>query len=119
MAALVIRAAILHSFTPMDTLIAVAWGLGWVVFLSIWVTIRGKTAKRTLTVSAHGISTEIGRIKAQIPWAKIKSVADTSKFVLIARTNGNAFFVPNRAFSSPDLRNEFFAKVTDWSRQAT
>lgn len=115
LAALVIRAAVLRSFTPMDALIAVAWGLGYLVLISVWVTIRGKTAKRTLTVSCGGISTEIGRIKGKIPWTKVRSVSDHSKFVLIARTNGNAFFVPNRAFSSPGQRNEFLAKIRDWN----
>jgi hypothetical protein len=116
---LLIRASILHSLTAEDALIATASGLGYLVFISVWVTIRAKTSKRTLTVSSDGISTEVGRLKGQIPWAKIKSVEDTSKFVLIARTNGNAFFIPNRALSSPDHRNEFLAKISSWAQQSS
>jgi hypothetical protein len=117
--ALVTRAAILRSFTTVDVLTAVAWGLGCIVLLSVWVTIRGKTSKRTLTVSSEGISTEIGRLKSQTPWAKIKSVDDISKSILIALTNGNAFFTPNRAFLSPDHRNEFLAKISTWTQQSS
>jgi|GEM_PF-1853633 len=117
--ALLIRVSILHSFTPTDLLIAIAWGLGWIAFIPVWVTIRGKTAKRTLTVSSDGISTEIGRIKGQVAWAKVSAVADTPTFILIARTNGNAFFIPNRAFSAPEQRSEFLAKLAAWTRKAT
>ena len=109
-----IRTSILRSFTATDALIAVCSGAGYLVFISVWITLRGKTSKRTLTISSRGIATKIGRLKAEIPWSKIGSIADTSKFVLIARTNGNAFFVPNRAFSSPEQRGEFSAKITAW-----
>lgn len=111
---LLIRAAILRSFTAADLLIAAACGLGWIIFIPVWVSVRGKTAKRTLTVSSDGISTHIGRINGQIPWVKVRTVADTRAFVLIARTNGNAFFIPNRAFPTPEQRNEFLAKTSAW-----
>src|SRR5271154_4364471 len=51
---------------------AVASAIGFLVFLSLWVFIRGKTARRSLTVSRDGISTEIGRLKGQVPWSKIR-----------------------------------------------
>lgn len=117
--AFLIRASILRSFTAGDVFGALCWGAGYLVFLSAWVTIRGKTSKRTLSVSPDGIATEIGLIKAQIPWGKVKSVSDASKFVLIARTNGNAFFIPNRAFSSPERRSQFLVKIAAWTHGTT
>lgn len=116
---LVVCAPIWRSFTWIDGLVALVYLAAFIPLLSLGVAIRGKSAKRTLTVSSGGIWTEIGRRKAQIPWAKIKSVSDASTFVAIACTNGNAFFIPNRAFSSPDQRHEFLAKVTAWTTKPT
>ena len=103
-----------RSLSANDGIRALAFGLGFLVLMPLWTFVRGKTATRTLTASRDGISTEIGRLKAQIPWSKVKTVTDTSRFVLIARTNGNAFFVPHRAFSSPVQRNLFLTSVAGW-----
>lgn len=94
-----------------DLVGAALWAAGVFLFIPFWMFIRGKTAKRTLTVSPDGISTEIGRIKGQIPWSKIRMVTETPQLILIARTNGNAFFIPNRAFSEPDQKVEFLNAV--------
>jgi hypothetical protein len=99
---LLIRRTISRSFTLRDAMGAVAGAAGFLVFIPIWVFIRGKTAKRTLTISRDGISTEIGRLKGQVPWDNARVVTDTPRFVLTARTNGNAFFIPDRAFSGSD-----------------
>jgi hypothetical protein len=112
--ALLIRTTISRSIGLMDVIRAVAWAVGFLVFIPIWTSIRGKTAKRTLTVSCDGISTEIGRLKAQVSWDKVKVVTDTSQFVLIARTNGNAFFIPHRAFSGPEQRGHFVTEIQSW-----
>ena len=97
-----------------DLVGAALWAVGFFLFIPFWMFIRGKTAKRTLTVSPDCISTEIGRIKAQIPWGKIRMVTETPQFILIARTSGNAFFVPNRAFSEPNQKVEFLNAVRQW-----
>jgi hypothetical protein len=111
---LLIRAMILRSLTLNDAIIAAAWALGFLIFIPIWTSIRGQTARRTLTVSIKGISTEIGRIKGQVPWDKVRVINDSSQFVLIARTNGNAFFIPHRAFSVPEARSAFVATIRSW-----
>jgi len=116
---LLIRSMTLRSLTLKDAIIAAAWALGFLVFIPIWTSIRGKTAKRTLTVSSKGISTEIGRIKGQVPWDKVRVINDSSRFVLIARTNGNAFFIPHRAFSGPEERSAFVTAIQGWIDAAT
>jgi YcxB-like protein len=103
-----------HSIAMTDVVRASAWGVGFLCFIPLWVFVRSKTARRILTISRDGISTEIGRLKAQIPWDKVRTVTDTSHFVLIARTNGNAFFVPHRAFSTPDQRGTFLKSISGW-----
>ena len=111
---LLIRASILRSLTMKDAIQATAWALGFLIFIPIWSTIRAKTAKRTLTVSKDGVSTEIGRIKGHVSWDKIRVVEDTPHFVLIARANGNAFFIPHRAFHGPDQRGHFVTEIRGW-----
>jgi hypothetical protein len=111
---LVFRTTGSRSLTLSDAIHAAAWALGFFIFMPIWIFIRGKTAKRTLTVSSNGISTEIGRLKGQIPWGKVSVIEDCSQFVLIARTNGNAFFIPDRAFLGPEQRAAFVAATRSW-----
>lgn len=108
-----------RSLTSKDAIGAVAWAVGFLVFIPLWTFIRGKTATRTLTVSRGGISTEIGRLRAQIPWEKVRVVTDTPRFVLIARTSGNAFFIPHRAFSGPEHRDHFLAEIRGWMNTST
>ena len=112
---LIVRWLILRSITAVDLAYAALWALGLFPFLTFWIFIRAKISKRVLTVSPSGIWTRIGELEARIPWDKIRTVDAKSKFILIARTNGNAFFVPRRAFSSEDQRNEFISRVKGWS----
>jgi hypothetical protein len=108
---LMLQAAVSHSVTLKDATIAAAGAIGYLVFIPIWVALRGKTATRTLTVSPDGISTEIGRLRGHVPWDKVRVVTDTPRFVLIARTNGNAFFIPDRAFTSLEHRSQFLTEI--------
>jgi hypothetical protein len=111
---LLLRTIPARSITLMDVTSAAAWAVGLLVFIPLWVFIRGKTTKRTLTISREGISTEIGRHNSQIPWNKISIVTETPRFVLIARANGNALFIPDRAFSGVEHRQHFVAEIKGW-----
>lgn len=61
-----------------------------------------------------GLSTSIGKKSADIPWKKVKIVKDSGTFVLIAGINGNGFFIPGRAFASPDDHARFVEQVRIW-----
>lgn len=108
------RIALYRSFTLRDVLIAVAYALGVVAFMPLWLFIRAKTAKRTLTVSQDGIETEIGKIRGRVPWRKVKLVYRAGKCVIIARLGGNSFFIPDRAFTDPAHRDHFLADIDGW-----
>ncbi|MGE5321511.1 MAG: YcxB family protein [Actinomycetota bacterium] len=82
--------------------------------LPIGLFLTAKTDRRTLTISPAGISTSIGKRSAQIPWTSVKIVKNASRFVLIARTNGNAFFIPDRVFAGSDDRARFLEHVGLW-----
>ena len=116
---LLLRVVLSGSFALKDVIIAVACAVCSPVFFSLWAFIRGKTAKRELTISSDGVATEIGPLKGRIPWDKIRAATDTPRFVLIARTNGNAFFIPHRAFSGPEHREHFLAEIKRWMHART
>ncbi|MGH9595841.1 MAG: YcxB family protein [Edaphobacter sp.] len=90
---------------------------GFMVFLPIFLFIRAKTAKRSLTISPEGISTEIGSLKGDILWKQVKVISQGRDFILIARTGGNAFFIPVLAFSGLEDKNSFFIQATEWANR--
>lgn len=116
---MLICATPLRSVMVKDAIAAVATAAGLLVFIALWVFIRAKTGQRTLTISQDGISTEIGRLKGEIPWNTVKIVKETPQFVLISRTNGNAFFIPHRAFSGIEHQRRFVTALEDWMQART
>jgi hypothetical protein len=97
-----------------DVIVAFAWMLGAFTFMPLWLFLRGKTSERTLTVSQDGISTQIGSMKGEIPWSKVKLVADADEHVLIVGATGNAFFIPGRAFQGAEQKCEFVEQIKAW-----
>lgn len=91
-----------------------AWALGAFIMILLWTFMRAKTATRTLTVTPHGISTQIGRLKGDVPWEKVKAVTDAGSYVVITRANGNSFLIPARAFAGPDQRAQFLTNIEAW-----
>jgi hypothetical protein len=107
-----------RPFTAKDAGIACEWACGGFGLFVFFIYLRGKTAERTLTTSELGISTQIGSLKAEIPWTKVKTIQDTDPYVLIVRSNGNAFFIPNRAFNGPDQKAEFIVETRRWRKSS-
>lgn len=105
------KAVLSRTLTLKDAATAVAWAIGAFLFIPVGVFIFGKTSKRTLTISPDGISTEIGRLRAEVPWKKVRVVTETPQFVLIVGASGNAFFIPRRAFTGPDHQAYFVAEM--------
>lgn len=95
-----------------------AWAVGAFIFMLLWVFITAKRAMRTLTVAPSGISTQIGRMKADVPWHKVKAVTDAGSYVVITRANGNSFLIPKRAFSGPDQKAQFLRDIEAWRHVA-
>ncbi len=112
--ALVLSGAFSRRLQVHDLIVAVAWMTGAFAFLPIWLFLRGKTSERTLTVSPDGISTQIGSLKGDVPWNKVKLVADAGNHVLIVGVTGNSFFIPGRAFQGPEQKTQFIKQITSW-----
>ena len=100
-----------RSLTVGDKSRALSWAVGAFLFMPLWLFVRGKTEERTLSVSARGISTEIGARKGEVPWGKVRLVENAGRHVLIVGTTGNAFVVPGRAFTGPDKQTEFVQEI--------
>ena len=95
-----------------------AWVIGAFCVMVFLVFVRGKTDVRTLNVTETGITTEIGPLQGSASWNTITVLEDMGKYVLIARSNGNAFFIPSRAFSGPDEQAQFHAQACIWWKAA-
>ena len=106
------------AITIHEVTIAVAWTIGMFCLVVVMVFLRGKTAERTLSVSEQGLSTQIGSMNAQRPWSQVKEIQDSGSYILIVSKSGNSFFVPSRAFSGPDERNQFLSAIVHWHRSA-
>jgi YcxB-like protein len=111
---LAMNGAFSRGLTAGDIKVALEITVAVLIFLPLWIFVRGKTAERTLDVSEDGISTRIGSLSGQVPWAKVKTVSDAGSYVLVIGSSGNAFFIPGRAFSVPDQKAEFLAKINAW-----
>ena len=101
-----------------DIIADLAWVIGAFCFMLLVLFVRGKTDVRTLSVTETGITTEIGPLQGRALWSKVAVVDDLGKYVLIARSNGNAFFIPSRAFRGPEEQTQFHAQACVWWKAA-
>ena len=110
-AVMIASGALSRNLALFDAIAALMAAVAFILILPVILFIRAKTSMRSLTVSSEGISTEIGSLKAHRPWCKIKIIQETSHYVLIAAANGNAFYIPVRAFSAPEQKAEFVTRI--------
>jgi hypothetical protein len=113
-ASLATRAQTVPPLTLQNVARLLGWAFGAFCFLIVWLFLRAKTTERSLTTSEVGISTQIGRLKGEVPWSKIGVVRDTGRFVLLAGRTGNAFFIPARAFENSEAKELFLAEIDQW-----
>ena len=109
------NAVFARTFSLRDFLIGLMQGIACLAFIPFWLFLRAKTTMRSLTTSPEGISTQIGSMNVRIPWQKVKVISETPRFVLVSRSNGNAFYIPNRAFTDPDQKTRFVDQLKQWS----
>jgi hypothetical protein len=112
--AVIMSGAFSGRLTLGDARLIVPWTISAFCFVVVWVFIRAKTAERTLNVTESGISTRIGRLDGRVSWAKVADVKNTDQHVLIVGSSGNSFFIPNRAFSSPDQKLKIISDMNRW-----
>ncbi len=106
----------LHQHTILHNVLSLfIYGTCFLLFFPFIIALLGKTSRRSLTISSEGISTQIGTMSEQMPWKTIQLVTEQIDYVLIAKWNGNAFFIPARAFQDSEQKNQFFSTAKDWA----
>lgn len=85
------------------TMIAIVPLISFVLF----PILKFKPQQRTLIVDEDGIETSIGSIRATVPWQEVAEVREDGDYLVIQRTNRNAFIIPPRAFDDANSRATF------------
>jgi hypothetical protein len=108
-----------NSFDVGFFLVAAAfYTLTLIILLPLWPQIRFKSAVRSLTINAQGLTTSIGKILASRLWSDVRSIDEKDNTVVIVGKNQNAFIVPARAFAGDSERREFYEAARLWYAQA-
>jgi hypothetical protein len=97
---------------------AAIYTLTFAVLLPLWPQIRFKSAVRSLTINAQGLTTSVGKILGSRSWAEVGSVDERDGGVVITAKNKNAFIVPPRAFAGELERQEFYEAARRWCAEA-
>ena len=98
---------------------AAIYTLSFIVLLPLWPQIRFKSAVRSLSVDAEGLTTSIGKISGSRRWTEVQSVEEKDGTVVITGKNQNAFMVPSRAFASELERGAFYEAARRWCAEAS
>jgi YcxB-like protein len=98
---------------------AAVYTLTFVILLPLWPQIRFKSAVRSLTINAQGLTTSIGKILASRLWSDVRSIDEKDNTIVIVGRNKNAFIVPARAFAGESERREFYEAAHRWWAQAS
>ena len=99
--------SVTHSLTLGDWIIALIWGAGFFFVFPLILRLRTKKSKRTLSIQPDKLSTQIGKMSGDVPWAKMDSLYVTDEHVFLIRKNMNGFAIPRRAFVDEAQRDEF------------
>jgi len=97
---------------------AAVYTVGFMILLPLWPQIRFKSAVRSLTINAEGLTTSIGKVSASRLWKEVKSVDERDGAVVITGKNQNAFIVPSRAFATELERRQLYEAARLWCAQA-
>ena len=84
------------------------------LFFALYPQLRFKPQTRILTIATEGLSTTINAKSRNYSWSEVASVTLVRGRVYIGISNGNAFVVPSRAFTSPQQQEEFLQRCSEW-----
>ena len=107
-----------HSLTLTDWVIAMIWGALIFSLFPLILRLRTKKDKRTLSIQPDKLSTQIGKLSGDVPWAKVDSLHVTDEHIFLIGKNMNGFAIPRRAFVDEPQRQEFIRLCQDYMRVA-
>jgi len=96
-----------HKLELSDYAIALIWGALFLFASTLIVRLRTKKDKRTLSLQPDRLSTRIGTLSGEIPWAKIDTLYVTDEHVFMIGKDLDGFAIPRRAFVDDTQRGEF------------
>jgi hypothetical protein len=96
-----------HSLTLADWTTALIWGAVFFFLFPLILRLRTKKDKRTLSIQPDKLSTQIGKLSGDVPWAEVDSLYVTDEHIFLIRKNMNGFAIPRRAFVDKTQRDEF------------
>jgi hypothetical protein len=107
----VLLLAEMRSFTPSlnlaDWIIALVWGTLFFFLYPLFLRLRTKKSKRTLTIQPDKLSTQIGKLSGDVPWTKMDCLHVTDEHIFLIGKNMNGFAIPRRAFIDESQRTAF------------
>src|SRR6266567_3449721 len=92
--------------TLVDWVIALIWGAIIFSLFPLILRLRTKKDKRTLLIQPDKLSTQIGKLTGEVPWANVDSLYVTDEHIFLIRKNMNGFAIPRRAFVDETQRKE-------------
>lgn len=101
------RRSTAHSLTLADWTSALIWGAVFFFLFPLILRLRTKKDKRTLSIQPDKLSTQVGKLSGDVPWAKVDSLYVTDEHIFLIRGNMNGFAIPRRAFVDETQRKEF------------
>jgi len=110
--------SIAHSLNLGDWIIALVWGAGLFFLFPLLLRLRTKKNKRTLSIQPDKLSTQIGKMSGDVPWAKVDTLHVTDEHVFLIRKNMNGFAIPRRAFVDEAQRDEFIRSCERYMQAA-
>jgi hypothetical protein len=108
-----------HSLALADWFIALIWGVTIFLMFPLILRLRTKKDKRTLAIHPDKLSTHIGKLSGEVPWAKVDSLHVTDQHIFLIGKNMNGFAIPRRAFVDETQRLEFIRLCQGYMRVAT
>jgi hypothetical protein len=112
------RRSAAHSLTFADWAIALIWGAIIFSLFPLILRLRTKKDKRTLSIQPDKLSTQVGKLSGEVPWAKVDSLHVTDEHIFLIRKNMNGFAIPRRAFVDETQRQEFIRLCQEYMRSA-
>lgn len=112
------RRSAAHSLTVADWAIALIWGAIIFSLFPLILRVRTKKDKRTLSIQPDKLSTQVGKLSGEVPWAKVDSLHVTDEHIFLIRKNMNGFAIPRRAFVDETQRQEFIRLCQEYMRSA-
>jgi len=100
-----------HALTLGDWAIALIWGLVFLFLFPFILRVRTKKDRRTLSIQPDKLSTRIGALSGEVPWAKMDKLYITDEYVFLIGKNMNGFAIPRRAFVDDTQRADFIRLI--------